>query len=153
MILFYFLGLLTVEVKVIYMKRISSYLLLMVSLFTLNSTNAQKSITGNTVSKYIESGHDDVKAFMIETESHKELYSIDVYPNPTTSYIVIGLGDHEDLYEAVIMESSTGRLIKRIGLKDKIQILDMEQYSSGLYILQLIDRYGEIRDIKKVIKE
>ena len=90
---------------------------------------------------------------IVSIEVEKIYDQLEVYPNPTSSYIVIDIKEKRDLSEVVILDASNGSIIKRITIEDRVQIVDMEQYASGLYIVQYRDAYGAIRKIQKLVKE
>lgn len=74
----------------------------------------------------------------------------DFYPNPTQDFLFIKVDDHKESYTAEILDYS-GKVIQREILKEEAAI-NMSNYVSGLYLIRIINKSGQIVEMEYVVK-
>ena len=78
--------------------------------------------------------------------------NIKVYPNPVTGKLFIE-SDSKETITSIALTSLNGSLVsKQSGTSDHIQVVDVQNISSGVYILSVTDRTGTVV-YKKVMVE
>lgn len=75
---------------------------------------------------------------------------IRLYPNPTRNWITItGVNNGE----RVKVYSIDGKLLVSNQLVSGVSKIDMKSYAPGLYVVQILGRFGEVTETLKLIKE
>jgi len=65
-----------------------------------------------------------------------EQASIAIYPNPTTNYVNVDMGDLEDNFTITITDEN-GKIVKVIDEPQKLNQVDLSTYSKGVYFIKL----------------
>ncbi len=88
----------------------------------------------------------------MDTDQQNNIFSFSVYPNPGDGKFTISLSGVSDTKGHIrLYNALSGLLFDRgISLDNSIKLLDISEYSSGLYYLELLS--GNKRIIKKIIK-
>ena len=77
--------------------------------------------------------------------------NIKLYPNPTESNAIIAFNDLAKNH-TVIVTDITGRIIDTYSnVIEKQMTINSNNYSTGMYFVQIINPQGQIVDIKKII--
>ena len=66
----------------------------------------------------------------------------DVYPNPTTGRLVIDMNDLKG--ESFALHNALGQLVLTDQIQDEITLLNLKNYSSGIYFLTIKAEEGII---------
>jgi len=74
-----------------------------------------------------------------------------VYPNPTNDLLHIDLQGHDDVINSITILSATGQKVSTVLSGNKLITLDMNTYSSGVYILKVETKFKTM--YRKVIKK
>ena len=76
--------------------------------------------------------------------------SIDVYPNPATTYIVVY--NYEDVQGRTIeLMDLGGRMVKKVQVTSMATRIETGKVSNGLYILKVLDKKGKLLRLEKVV--
>lgn len=78
-----------------------------------------------------------------------KLFSVNVYPNPTTDFVEIQVGNNQQLKTIEVYDLS-GTLKKKMKSNSRISKLDLSDLPSGIYLLNI--QYEEEHFIRKIIK-
>lgn len=78
-----------------------------------------------------------------------DLGKVSVYPNPAYNFIKIKSDTHENT--DLTISTITGKKIKTLKIKSELTTIDISDFKSGMYILDI--RNGDNRIFKKLIKE
>jgi PQQ-dependent dehydrogenase (s-GDH family) len=84
------------------------------------------------------------------TEEQVKDRSIDIYPNPASSYIIVYNYEPETGRKAELLDLS-GRLVKKQVLSNMATRLDINNIGNGLYILKITDSKGKIIRTEKIL--
>lgn len=95
---------------------------------------------------------DDKNSDITSDESHiPNKIDVDVYPNPTTDYLVISSNSNEQDKQTIIkIVSLQGTVIKECSIAGYMEI-NMSKYPSGVYFLYVI--CNENQQLWKIIKK
>jgi hypothetical protein len=86
---------------------------------------------------------------VVKTEDINELSNISIYPNPSSSFIII----HSQLLgsiDRIKIINSNGQVLQELPIRLNEQYLDLSKYPSGIY--EILLKSKENVSIKKVIK-
>lgn len=79
-------------------------------------------------------------------------FSISVYPNPTSGYLVLSSNYHENTQPVhVILYSIQGNIIEDRFIDSDLMEFNLSDYSAGVYLLSVM--YEDKRDLWKIIKK
>lgn len=116
--------------------------------------------TGNAVNRNGSAMGDDANAVQLTleeaiTSSTDELSianrQISIYPNPTHDNITVTLEDRSIDGQAILI-NILGREMYRSSFANGSLSLSMQDYDAGIYLLSLVDSYGDKISTRKVIK-
>ncbi len=81
-------------------------------------------------------------------------FQFNVYPNPTTDFIIIDVLSENEMACTAELFDMSGKLLFRKSLKGKElrENIDISNYSSNLYILKILDNSGEFLKTYKIQK-
>ena len=77
--------------------------------------------------------------------------TLNVFPNPASDFINIVTNGQGSTYTGAVY-STTGSLVKRVSLTTKESVLQISEFSNGIYFLQLVDDTTGITAIKRFAK-
>ena len=78
------------------------------------------------------------------------LTQFSVYPNPVQNYITIDLGKNELKNASIEIMDIMGKTILNKNVDQKINKINMSDYSNGIYLIKLTNTHGNI--VQKIIK-
>ncbi|MBS1534715.1 MAG: T9SS type A sorting domain-containing protein [Bacteroidetes bacterium] len=75
-----------------------------------------------------------------------------IYPNPASSYFTISNPNFDNIKSLVVVYDAFGKLVtdEKLDIQDKV--IDISQYSTGLYILLIKDQNNNILHVEKIVK-
>ncbi len=81
-------------------------------------------------------------------------FQFNVYPNPTTDFIIIDVLSENEMACTAELFDMSGKLLFRKSIKGKElrENIDLSNYSSNLYILRILDNGGEFLKTYKIRK-
>ena len=82
----------------------------------------------------------------------KEAWNVTVYPNPTNGHVIIETPPDMTQGGRIIVYDIVGKEMERSAITKSKQVLNMENFADGVYIVQVINATGEKKNVK-VIKE
>jgi len=76
--------------------------------------------------------------------------TIDVYPNPATTYIVVY--NYEEVQgRSIELMDMGGRMVKKVQVTAMATRIETGKVSNGLYILKVLDKKGKLLRLEKVV--
>ena len=90
---------------------------------------------------------------VIPTRGHPVSFSLDLYPNPTRSSLLVSLkGVEEDM--TLLLHNMLGEVVKRTEVRrgDQLARLSVESLPSGMYMLVVFTGSGEKMGLYKIVK-
>lgn len=76
---------------------------------------------------------------------------IGIYPNPSTNFIIVEVGNNKSTYTATITDIE-GKIVQTVVIKNEKTIISTEKFTSGIYLINIADNKQNIY-AKKWIKE
>jgi PKD repeat protein len=93
-------------------------------------------------------GNDEQNGFVAMMNEENPGFSFNIYPNPTDGIITI---EHNADEGTVFIMNSMGQVVKTIQLNSQKETLDLNEFTSGIYFIQVIDRQKQVIHSTKVI--
>ena len=76
-----------------------------------------------------------------------------VYPNPAVDEVTLELSNNNNMLPCnLFIYNIVGELIEKIEIKDLKTTIHLSEYKSGAYYLQLIDKAGQAKTKRLVVK-
>jgi hypothetical protein len=76
--------------------------------------------------------------------------SIRIYPNPASTELIVELLGSSSKVN-ISMYGITGQLVKQIDMQTNRQVIDVDKFAKGLYLLRLTNENGEVLKIDRII--
>lgn len=159
-------------------KTCLAYLLLLTMLFCMSAAQAQQATTaaggdvlgtgGNvaysigqvvytthsgttgTVAQGVEQPYEI--SVVLGVEEHQIILTMQAYPNPTTSYLTLNVGNYELSNLNFQLFDLNGRLIENRKITTNIETIPMEQLPTATYLLKVVNNNKELKTFKIIKK-
>ena len=92
-----------------------------------------------------------IRTDVLSVEDNQIDVELNMYPNPTTSFLNISLGGVNNGY-AINVYSITGQVVMSETYTTQDNTLDVSRLSNGMYLLEVIDEASSTRTVKRFIK-
>lgn len=70
-------------------------------------------------------------------------HSLQMFPNPTSDQLIFQLLDNDSKIENIEIYDAKGSLVSKNNIADKIFIIDVNNYSDGIYLAKVKDKNGQ----------
>lgn len=88
-----------------------------------------------------------------KSSSLESLDLVTIYPNPSNEVITISLDESLNKKFVYTITSLSGRLLDKGKIKSNKQSVDLTRFVSGVYVLNIYDKNGDIIASEKIIKK
>ena len=75
-----------------------------------------------------------------------------VYPNPATTQITLNLPESKEAYQVRLIDLS-GKVVYQASNRAADPVIDIQLLPVGMYFVQVLNRYGNVLAVAKVVKE
>lgn len=93
----------------------------------------------------------EILTYLIDIEMDASLSSLRLYPNPTTSNIMIGIETIPSGNLRYELIDALQRVIHRGSITENLTSIDVEKYASGIFLLRILSD-SKVKQVFKIIK-
>lgn len=91
-------------------------------------------------------------SIVLGTEDHQINHNIEVYPNPTTDYLILTIGNINPLQLSFQLIDLNGKLIENKKITNTTETIRMDNLPSTIYFLRVTNNNKEIKTFKIIKK-
>lgn len=89
-------------------------------------------------------------SIVLGIEEHQISLNIQAYPNPTSNFLSLNIGDYDPTNLSFQLFDLTGKLIESNKITKSIETIRMENLSSGSYFLKVTRNNKEVKTFKLI---